>query len=449
MSQWTRDRYLRLASYFAAFSASFYIFMSLVLSYVGESVAEVTFFISADGWCDPYSGEGLGDHCWGDFGLPYHSAFATDVFDPGSVLLTNTPITILLFKLLTMLSYNLALLLYLGILAVFAFVLVFLFSLNMGPGHRVLALLPFGLASFPILLTFDRGNHTVIVVALFSLVIYLLSPQDESPLSEKTRIVLAVLLGALAFSLKFWAPLVVLLFLVAKKVKEALWVLFLGIAMYIIPFLLLTRQPIADGSIYLSGVLSREFGSMVVPYSVSLPGLVTRIHCTLSNPPCLFPEYFDANDYASFIGLVVAVVTLLTLFLIFAISLQKGERKSALSSVILMPVLALPEAGGYNSAFFIVLAGIWFQLDPKNESHGSKNNYLIGFFSLLPLLLIPVGYFRQSTFALFPVMDMWRAQNLITPAVGAVIIWLLLTCLIRNSRNHPSTPRRASQETRQ
>lgn len=423
--------------------------MSLILSYVGENVAEVTLFISADGWCDTYSGEGLGNHCWGDFGLPYHAAFATDIFEPGSVLLTNTPITILLFKLLTLFPYNSALLLYLGILAIFAVLLVFLFSRNMGPDHRVLALLPFGLMSFPILLTFDRGNHTVIVVALFYVLIFLLFPQGKSQLSEETGVVLAVLLGALAFSLKFWAPIVVLLFLVAKKVREAVLVFFLGTALYIFPFLLMTRQPIADGSIYLSGVLSREFGSMVVPYSVSLSGLATRIHCTFSNPPCLFPEYFETNAYANLVGLVAAVVTLLTLFLIFAISLHRGERKLALSSVILMPVLALPEAGGYNSAFFIVLAGIWFQRDPNDEGHSSKKTYLIGFLSLFPLLLIPVGYFRQSTFALFPVMDMWRAQNLLTPAVGAAIIWLLITCLLRNPGSHLSNQKRAFQQMRQ
>jgi hypothetical protein len=245
----------------------------LVHGYLGRTWSEVQVLRPNDGWCKTGS-EGVGIHCFGDFGLAYTVKSTESIYAEGSNLGTNSPLTLLIFRVLGELSYNFALFLYLIILAL-TVLLPFIANRNSRPmGFRLQVGTLFGLISAGTIGAFDRGNHILMLVPL--LYGYFVA-------IEKTKWARATCFLIGMSLLKFWGIIFILVLIAKSKYRHAITAVASTIiltVLLIIPF----KGSLVD-SIWamLRAVTDREYGNLVARYAFSVQSFTRRTVCSLSN----------------------------------------------------------------------------------------------------------------------------------------------------------------------
>ncbi len=123
------------------------------------------FFLGDDGWCDKSSSEGIGSHCFGDFGFMIQASAGDN---PWLGMNNYTAAGNAMFVPFRMLyeftgSYNLSLGVYLAAAAAALIWPVWIFSSTWRLSWR-LSLVAASLSSFPFLFALDRGNSIVFAV---------------------------------------------------------------------------------------------------------------------------------------------------------------------------------------------------------------------------------------------------------------------------------------------
>lgn len=422
-----------------ALGAAGYTLMSIILSYLETSISSVAFFISQDGWCSKSNGDGLGVHCWGDMALPFYGAEELSNGTLSSeVVLHNTPAFLHLLTLMNPLGFNLALAISLIVMLALALAPAALLSLQFERRHSLLIFLTTGIASLPFLLTFDRGNHASSVIGAMLLLYLLFHQIDVDPSKERWLGPIVIALGALIFALKFWSPIVVLIPLILRRARYAFAIFAGGVLLTIGAFLSFSSK--TDGLLdrWTSAIVDAENAALLGPHSISISGFAFRLYCVAASPEkiCDFARVSEQSG-ASLLRLVIAALTLAWLLVLAFGFLSKGNLKVAVALVMILPAVVLPDSGSYNAVGFVAALAL-ILAEVRNHPKIRLGHYelrILLYSSLVPILVVPIGYFRQDSFAFLDSLDMWRFQNLATPISTLVLLSLLSRVLFRQIRS--------------
>jgi len=316
--------------------------LMILSSYYGSRLTELLSFQVIDGWCDT-SLEGVGQHCFGDFGLPLRRGGQQLEYDGTGYNYgaSNPPVIAILFRGLSLFSYNVGLFLYLS-----GMILALLISWHLLWRNKFFSLM-FALISSGSLVALDRGNHVPLVAVGLSLYlnIFQTNLDQYSKWSQSKRMSGYLLLGLIA-SLKFWAPMFLILPLFAKRFRFfcASLFSFVGLNLTALAILNTRVQDFLQSSTRM--ILDSNYASAVSRYSISLQSFFGRMRCSLSSncEPSL------NHDYR--VGFVWTIL-FLTIPLIFIIWTSLKVRHSISSdfrpfALILSSLILLPEAATYN-----------------------------------------------------------------------------------------------------
>lgn len=360
---------------------------ALILSYSRIPVIEALSFRVDDGWCSTIEGEGIGAHCFGDFGFPF--SYGINIFEEGTLAAANTPLVVLFFSLLRLFPYNIALMLYMSTFV--AAVLAPCIHVARSAGALYLTA-PLGVASllsYGVLVSFDRGNHVVLFFPiLYFLVIYLNA--------RKYGQVSAILI--IAGLLKWWGLLLIVIPLALRLYRVVFR------ALVAIPAIHLSLLFAIPGPKYwekvkivLGAVTDGDYAEHVSKYAVSGASMVGRLICAWpGGTECSNTLPRELIPFGSF---GVSAISLSLLAVIGVIIRRRGLKDHlALIAVGSIGFMAVPEAATYNmvvasaSALLLVKA----MLEPSVRAFGAGSFMLgdkMGFLSSLTLAsgLVPVG----------------------------------------------------------
>lgn len=312
--------------------------------YLGRNWLESLVFRVSDGWCD-HVRDGIGTHCFGDFGLGYfqgdfNRSFPID-YVPENFITTNTPLTIVIFQFFGWFGYDTALAVYSSlVLLSIAYPLVHA-SRHLDVVHRSLIVVFGGILAHGTLATLDRGNHIGLLITPAYLFILSLS-QERERASVGWLIVLS--------TLKFWGGLFFLPLLVNKRLRAVIVAGSLTCAGYLLPLAMLDGAFPEAFRTMLKVNSSNKIAVITAPYNISGNGLVQRIICAARRAHwCNTTE--PANQYA-LKGLVSIVV--LGLLILLLILILIGFREFPIiryGSLLAIPQFVIPDAALYSTVF--------------------------------------------------------------------------------------------------
>jgi len=306
-------------------------------SYNGVAVTEAFSFWVDDGWCDPLLGHGVGSHCFGDFGYPYSRGGGEALYREGNGAANNTPLVTVAFLGLQLLSYNAALVVYLGLF----FGSVFVVVRQHGRFTKTSALVTFPLVllSIGIWSGFDRANHALLFLPL---VYFLIS------WTRTGRTTLVTLLLVCAGLLKWWGPLLVLIPLAVGYVRVAILSV-LGTVIGHIALLLIYPESDFLTRVRLTflAVTDSEYAEHQSQYAVSAVSFVGRVVCA-------WPGGAECQDVLPREMLSGGSISVSVISLLFAgscfvlIHLRGLDDNVAIFAAGALCFLAVPEAVVYN-----------------------------------------------------------------------------------------------------
>lgn len=322
----------------------------LVYGYQGKIWSQETVFWISDGHCAVP--QGIGEHCFGDFALPFFAAGSRDMYYANSIVLSINPPTLLIFELFKMLPYRDALLLYL-ILAILAICAPFLRR----PAHlswidSITWMIVGGLLSIGSLASLDRGNNVAFVAPL--LFVYLVS------LHKKQWIWVVVAITLIA-TLKIWAVYLIVGLIAFRKYRLAMLSLFLsGLVNFLgILFMHLRGfpQPIFSKVRFtLEMMLDRDYADMVSAYAISFSGLAKRLACLAQQDGACNMISVSQTAIGS------SIVKTLILIVCLAISFTLARSKHVPPFIWMtafggLGIVAVPEAFVYNAVVVVGALG--------------------------------------------------------------------------------------------
>ncbi len=321
------------------------VMVSIVIHhYLGRNWLESLVFRVSDGWCDDVK-DGIGTHCFGDFGLGYfqgdfNRSFPID-YVPENFITTNTPLTIVMFQILGWFGYDTALGIYSSLMLLsIAFPLVHA-SRHLDVVHRTLIVVFGGILAHGTIATLDRGNHIGLLVTPAYLFILSLD-RERGRATVGWLIVLS--------TLKFWGGLFFLPLLVNKRFRTVCAAGLLTCTGYLVPLAMLDGEFSEAFRTMLRVNSSNKIAVITAPYNISGNGLVQRIVCAARRAHwCNTTE--PANQYAQK-GLVSLVV--LGLLVILTILILVGFKEFPIvrhGSLLAIPQFVIPDAAIYSTVF--------------------------------------------------------------------------------------------------
>ena len=325
----------------------FVVFGIVIHGYMGRTWSEVQSFQVNDGWCDIRS-QGIGSHCFGDFGLPFNRGLGDSVYLPNNFAAANTPVTAALFEFLRLFPYNWSLAIYLLTLAS-CICVPFVKNLTLGSLSMRLQIAGLcGLLTSGGISALDRGNHVVMLIPL--LFFFVRSIENE----QWTRA--AMFLTAMAL-LKFWG----IIFVVAL-IARGKWLLaaLVGTATGLISLVTMAFFPgslSASIRAMISMVTNRDYSHSIAGFSISLSGFARRVGCAFSSPDYCNTKTFGSSSLAS---PIIGVIVLFTIALLAVLLIRFGKAPTLIwgSVLISMGFLAVPDAPVYNLSLTVVIVAI-------------------------------------------------------------------------------------------
>ena len=331
-----------------AYGAGLVLIAIFVTAYLGETWNNAISFIIPDGWCNTAAGEGVGAHCFGDFGLAFgHSGNPYVAGEPSA---TNSPLTMTLFRALALLPYNAALLIYeLAILAGSIGVIVW-GTKESGQLARAVAISLIGVGSLGILVALDRGNHVALLLPLALWYIVSL---------ERKRWTQAVIALALIASLKFWGILLIVGLLAKRQYLRAAAAVGATAALVILPLALFPGGISSSLSKMIAAAGDHNYAAAISPYSVSIATLGRRVNCLVSDrAPCDFSAIQLGAPPQIGLTLGVTALILLAAFICLRFSTLQVIAYAPLACI---GVIAVPEGPAYQCAFAVLVAALFMR----------------------------------------------------------------------------------------
>ena len=392
-------------------------------SYLSTAWTDALSAAVVDGWCDPTT-DGVGSHCFGDFGVPYYLGGSEGGFGytPGNVNATNTPLVVLIFDVANALPYRLILALnILGYLAGMA-ALLLLSSRQLDLLRRSLVVVFGGLLSVGLLAAIDRGNHVAFIAPLVGLLIMGRQPWVR------------ILAMTLLFSIKFWGFIFVLVLLRRRLYKEALVSGVLALSINLAALTLTSPSLFEGARSLLEMTTSRDFAKQLIPFSITLMGLIRKASC-VGGPEFLCPVSGDSGD-----GLAIGVSVLIFLGLLAlswaAMSKREWSPFVRYAPLVSVVILGLPEAGMYVLVLVPVLTALLAKSASTGGDCGAEPWWLrSSLVATIALGTAPIGLWwslpevHQAAFI--------RWQYIVAPVTWSVCVGLTLWALWIQRRRVP------------
>lgn len=378
--------------------------LALFASYFGAPISSHLSFQVEDGWCT--SPQGIGGHCFGDFGLPWGEIQSRDPYAGQTILASNPPLVLLLFKyVLGPLDYNVALIAYLSISVVSVSLALFLLARNFRFGNADSATLVLvGLTSIGFLTAFDRGNHVWMVVPLIVWAIL-----AESRGQSLNTVLSFAVLGAV----KFWGPVFTLILAIRGKWKEFFLTLPAIALLYGLPVAFLSELSLSQRiQGFVAGVLNDSVSMNVSQYSISPYGLGLKVYCDFLASDCNLRILGELRLESQWLAVVAGAV-----MIIAAVLSSYFQRKASAIWLpfFLLPIVALPESSLYNLVVLpvaMVIASANWNENVKSTARGSRIFLVFVLISMVPLAvdfgLVEVGSFAELTLS-------WKTQAILAP----------------------------------
>jgi hypothetical protein len=405
LEQWTKIQ--TILWMFVAFSILFY-------GYTGRIWSEIQVFRVVDGWCDLKT-QGLGNHCFGDFGLAYNRGYGISTYEGGNLASSNTPLTAMIFEILRLFSYRTALVIYLVVLAA-CLLLPFVNSASQVRRSSQLQMgIYFGLISSGGLAALDRGNHVVTLIPFIVAFFWAVKKEHW----KRASVMLAIMT-----MLKFWGFIFVVALIARGRWKNAFsalggaTVMSLGLLTYFPGEMTQKVRSIFEM------VGNREYANQIAPYALSIQGLFRRSHCALTSSTwCDTQQQADSWIASPLLGATILAI-LLSIVALMARSRLVPDHiwNSALISVCFIGV---PDSPIYQISLVAAIAALvsifGFNFNLRDWKWSSLTLMTAISLSSIPLSINQPG---NSRFALgisggdvFFRLDLWLIP----------IIWLIFT----------------------
>jgi hypothetical protein len=330
-----------LNSVLALFPIAFLSFM--ISGYKGNFFSEQLSIFIADGWCT-LPAEGIGDHCFGDYGFPRSTEYNSELFSQPSLYASNTPLTILIFIVLKALSYNVGLVIYLLTLVISVCLPIWLAAKGKSLVVRLTTTIFLGLLSIGSITAVDRGNHVLILVPM--IYIFLTATNKKIQLVSLFMII----------NLKFWGIIFLIILLSQKRFKDFFIVVISSIIFNLITLQLLAGSTFnALKNIFIS-ITSKGYADHIQQYSISIFGFIRRTNCLLFDNLSCNGAYELIPFSAILIFYMFAFFCVVTSF-IYA---QKSELALSIrfAPTLICTFLLVPEAPIYQISMVMVIISL-------------------------------------------------------------------------------------------
>lgn len=395
------------------------LFTAILSSYQGQLFTESLSYFVNDGWCD-YKTQGIGIHCFGDFGTLRSAEPSVDLFL--GVYATNHPLILLLGSFYRLLPYTLGALINSLLLLSALIIPLIIATKSLQLVERIGIVVLFGIWNVGTISTIDRGNHIGFVILIVFL--YLNAVQNEKWQS-------AVLWLALLACFKWWGCLFVIPLLALKKWGYAVRS---GVLTIVITFASLGFFP---GSLLFkiermfTTITDRDLGASLAKFSISVNTLWIRVGCLLQSRATCDPSQEWANGVASTAAKIFLMLVVLGLFWGMIQSGSYGK-DIGIALLPLLGIVAIPEAQLYNTALMIVTISLLLQSESSlakpyfvDDKSGAfrKLKYGLGIMStvaIAPISWRTTGVHPLSVFT--GINYEFRIQYLTVPTSGLIML---------------------------
>jgi Glycosyltransferase family 87 len=400
-------------------------------SYRGINWIYALSFDVEDGWCVKNK-QGLGGHCFGDFGLMYEIGLSANSFITSGPGATVTPFSAIIFKVLSFFEYDVALM---GMFTTYCLLMVHMLykaTRNLHSTHRLYLIVFLGLLTLGTLTALDRMNPILFIP--FLLYCYLTAIEEK-------RFTKAAILISLMVSIKFWALLFIVPIVYAKKVKALVFAIALSMTLYIVPLLILPGSLVVEMKNSLESILDREYGSGISKYSISTYGLILKLKCFLNSTTC---EPTRLGDQFSRGILLVLFLAFLYIFIsIFSIKTLSEYPDIKYVPLISIGYLSVPEAASYNAVLMSTIVAIYVHYNQRSFADRSKEVLkpsseilFINKATMLALVLTmpPLAAFGNLVFSDFKTL---RIQTVLIPITWNILLLLIIWNMVHMRRKSP------------
>ena len=425
-----------------AYGAGLVALAIFVTGYLGESWSNTLSFMISDGWCNPARGQGIGAHCFGDFGLAYGAA--PDPYVAGAPSASNSPLTMLIFLALSLLPYDVALFAYeLAILAG-SIGVIWWGSRRCDQLSRAVAVALIGVGSLGILIALDRGNHVGLLVPLT--LWYVVALKDER---WNRAFVAVVLIG----SLKFWGVLLVVGLIAKRQYARAVGAIAVIAALGILPLTFFPGGIATALTNMIETAGDRNYAAQVSPFSVSIISFFRRLSCLAQDQAgCNFAALDLASPQQTALTLLVTALIVLAAFFCLRYS---DLKVIAYVPLVAIGIIAVPEGPAYQCVFAVLAAAIFIRyvIDDRASISELKCRSLrlvrLTYLALVVALVfsivpLPLWQFDSASMLTtsFGDSSSFRLANWTVPLTWSVFLVLatLLTIRIEVHRRGSSSP---------
>jgi hypothetical protein len=402
----------------------------LVYSYLGIAWTEALSFRVEDGWCSP-SIEGVGQHCFGDFGFPYYTGGFPTVYEPGNMVASNTPLTALAFEFVQILSYNIGLFLYLFTLLGSSLTIIWWGTRGLPVDQRTFFLVFLGAGSLGTIVAVDRGNHVALLALLGLLFVLAIESRQRK---------WAIILCALLIGLKFWGFVFLIGLLARRRYLDAL---IAAVAAFVTSIAVLYAFPgtlRSNIELTLAAAGNHDYALRVTAFAISVPSLMRRFACGGANSAGCDVSALQGNWSTS----SLFTLTIVGIFLVWAwISIRVFPRRSALAWIPLLtlPIVALPESASYNACFALAAAALllrWSRVSSSSCLVPAQSQKLLLRLAVICVAIstIPLVVYIPHEFP-FAIGDQsspptLRSQYLTIPAAWAIYFAVSIGIILRS-----------------
>jgi len=337
----------------------------IIAGYQGIQWSELLSFRVDDGWCRTGL-QGIGRHCFGDFGLAFNRGDFENVYEPGNFAATSTPLTAVIFEFFRLFSYDVALTIFQILMILSVFAPIFWSTFGYGLTTRFGASAILGIGSIGAITAIDRGNHVALLVPLGLAYIVAL---------EKKKWAQAVLFLTILSMLKFWGILLIIGLISHKRYRDSATVILLTVFGSLGLLMFFPGQFTLKLSSMLASVSDNDYASKVAGYATSTHGLVKRISCAATTKDwCNTETHANSLFSSSIMSLIIILSLVAWCWWLFRIA--KAPIQIWGTAVLALAFMAVPDAPTYNTVFIVAIVALIFW-SSNQENHVGNESGLV------------------------------------------------------------------------
>ena len=394
--------------------------------YKGIQWSELLSFRVDDGWCRTGL-EGIGRHCFGDFGLAFNRGNFENVYEPGNLDATSTPLTAVLFEFLRLFSYDVSLAIFQVVMVLSVCAPIFWSTSGHRWTTRFGASAVLGIGTIGAITAIDRGNHVALLVPLG--LAYVIS-------MEKRKWAQAVLFLTILSMLKFWGIVLVIGLIGHKRYRDSAKVVLLTVLGSLGLLAIFPGGFHQKLSSMLASVSDHNYAAKVAGYATSTHGLLKRTACALTTEDWCNTETHAKSIFSStFFSLMI--ILCLVGWSWWLLRFAKAPVHIWGTSILALTFMAVPDAPTYNTVFTVAIVALIFwssnqtnTIEPNSELSRAWHRSTTVLIWVVALTQLPMtifiaysGVFASGTNDVPP---FFRLNYWTTPALWLVFVIVTL-----------------------